>query len=160
MDHDTRRALDPEVRQFVEDMGLLYEGEGLPPMAGRLVGWLLLCDPPHQTAGELAEVLGASSGSISTMTRLLVQFGIIERIAVPGLRSAAYRMLCHGGPEHLERILEKMIGRRELFERGLDLLADRPPPVRERLREQLEFARFIEREVPVLIERWKRERSA
>ena len=47
---------------------------------------MLICDPPAQSAGELADVLGASKGSLSTMTRLLIQVGLIERA---GLRAAA-----------------------------------------------------------------------
>ena len=147
------------MRQFVHDAGLLFEEEGLPPMAGRLLGWLLLCEPPHQTAAELVEGLEASAGSISSMTRLLVQTGVVERIAVPGIRSAAFRLHCDGGPEHLRRILHKTRRRRELYERGLELLAGRPAESGARLRDQLGFLRFIEREMPVLIERWERERG-
>ena len=38
---------------------------GMTPMAGRMRGWLLICDPPEQTAAELADALQASRGAIS-----------------------------------------------------------------------------------------------
>ncbi|MBA3470937.1 MAG: hypothetical protein H0T53_14985 [Herpetosiphonaceae bacterium] len=60
-------------RQFVEKVGLLYEQVGLQRMAGRILGWLLICDPPAQSAADLAAALDASKGSISGITRQLFQ---------------------------------------------------------------------------------------
>ena len=147
-----------ETRQFVEDMGLIYEKEGFPPMAGRLTGWLLICDPPHQTAGELAEALSASPGSISTMTRMLVTCGLVERIAVPGLRGAAYRIRPHASEEVLRRWAERIRDSRELASRGLQLLEGEAPERLERLRDHHDFHEFFEREIPALLERYEREK--
>ena len=41
---------------FVEEAGIVFEQTGLPRMAGRIFGWLLICDPPHQSTDQLAEV--------------------------------------------------------------------------------------------------------
>ena len=60
-------------QEFAEDFGILFESMGFPCMAGRIWGWLLTSDPPHQTAAEIAEGVGASRGSISTMTAHLMQ---------------------------------------------------------------------------------------
>ena len=38
-------------------MGQFLGGYGMTPMAGRMWGWLLLCDPPEQTAAQIAEAL-------------------------------------------------------------------------------------------------------
>ena len=75
-----------EERRFVEDFSLYFEQMGYPRSAGRILGWLLICDPPVQSTGELADALGASKGSRSTMTRLLIQVGLIERAGMPGRR--------------------------------------------------------------------------
>jgi DNA-binding transcriptional regulator GbsR (MarR family) len=140
-------------------MGLRYEEDGLPPMAGRVAGWLLVCDPPHQTAGELAEVLGASAGSVSSMTRLLIQCGLVERVAVPGQRAATFRIRPQVPLEIMRRWLDGQTRKREILEGGLAALADAPPHQRERLEEQHRFHRFLEREVPLLIDRFERESS-
>jgi DNA-binding transcriptional regulator GbsR (MarR family) len=153
---DETRTLSPDVRQFIEDMGIRYEEEGFPPMAGRLAGWLLLCDPPHQTAGELADVLGASLGSISGMTRLLIQCGMVERVGVPGQRTACYRIKTGAASEIMSSWLEKTRALRELLDRGLEMAAG-TPAARTRLQDQRDFHVFIERELPPLLEKWKRE---
>ena len=40
---------DEQLLLYVEDFGLYFEQFGLARTAGRMLGWLLVCDPPHQT---------------------------------------------------------------------------------------------------------------
>jgi DNA-binding transcriptional regulator GbsR (MarR family) len=150
------RPISPELDHFVEEMALRYEDEGFPPMAGRLAGWLLVCDPPWQTAGELADVLGASPGSISTMTRMLIQCGLVERVAVPGQRVAAFQMKTGAAREVMAGWQEKTEKMRELLRRGLALLEGESEERKQRLLEQLEFHEFIERTLPELLSLWDR----
>ena len=56
------------VADFVERMGLTLEGEGLPRIAGRLFGFLLV-HPEAYSLDELAERLQVSKASISTNAR-------------------------------------------------------------------------------------------
>ena len=43
------------VERFVEELGVLLEMQvAAPRMVGRALGWLLVCDPPEQSAAELA----------------------------------------------------------------------------------------------------------
>jgi len=150
------RPITPELDQFVEDMALRYEDEGFPPMAGRLAGWLLVCDPPWQTAGELADVLGASPGSISTMTRMLIQCGLVERVAVPGQRTAAFQMKTGAAREIMAGWQVKTTKMRDLLRHGLNLLDGQSDERRRRILEQLEFHEFIERALPELLAGWDR----
>ena len=40
---------------------------GMPPATGRVAGWLLLCDPPAQTAAEIAEELQMSRSAVGAV---------------------------------------------------------------------------------------------
>ncbi|MCC6771716.1 MAG: MarR family transcriptional regulator [Gemmatimonadaceae bacterium] len=77
--------------EFAERMGIAVEADGLPRIAGRIMGFLLLHDGPCR-ASELMERLSISHGSVSTNTRLLEQFGIVERISFPGDRATFYQL--------------------------------------------------------------------
>ncbi len=140
---------------FVEDVGLSFEMVGLPRMAGRIFGWLLLSDPPHQSPGELADVLQASKGSISTMTRLLVQIGLIERISLPGQRRDYFRIKPHAWTELTKQRMAQITAFRQLAERGLELLEGENPQLRDRLIEMRDMHAFLEQELPALIQRWE-----
>jgi len=74
-----------EQTQFIEHMGQLAEGEGLPRIAGRILGVLML-DAHTRSLDELALQLAVSRASISTNGRLLQGMGLIQRVTVPGDR--------------------------------------------------------------------------
>jgi len=149
-----------EEKHFVEDVGIVFEQTGLPRMAGRIFGWLLISDPPHQSTSELAEALMASKGSISTITRLLIQIGLIERLSLPGVRHDYFRLRPDAWQYMIKHGLEdeiKMV--RQLAEHGLELLADKTPLTRKWLEEIRNVYTFLEQEFPTLLERWEQKRK-
>ena len=148
-----------EKKHFVEDVGLLFEEGGMPRMAGRIVGWLLICNPPYQSPSELAEILGASKASISTMTRLLLQAGLIERIGVPGHRRDYFRLKPDAFYTLMQHNLEEIKNGLQLVERGMALVAGQPPELRQRLKHVREMYAFFDREYPRLHERWERQQK-
>jgi DNA-binding transcriptional regulator GbsR (MarR family) len=156
MDEDRRRM---EERHFVEDVALFFEEMGFPRMAGRILGWLLICDPPEQSAGQLAGVLQASKGSLSTMTRLLIQIGLVERVGLPGERRDHFRIRPGAWPQLLRVQTQVMTGLHQVVERGLGMLADEDPERRRRLEEAHDLYAFLERELPRLLQQWEQERA-
>jgi DNA-binding transcriptional regulator GbsR (MarR family) len=144
--------------EFAEEMGIFFEKTGFPRMAGRIWGWLLICDPPEQTAAQIAEALQASRGSVSTMTRLLQIWGV-ERIGIPGTRGGFYRIRSDGLLRLLETERQMFAEIRQMSERGLNTLKNEPPKVRARLMEGRDLFAFVEREYPLLIEKWKKQRK-
>ena len=149
-----------EEKHFVEEVGILFEQTGLPQMAGRIFGWLLISDPPHQSTAELAEALIASKGSISTTTRLLIQNGLIERVCLPGIRHDYFRLRPDAWQHAVRRGLEDEIKMfRQLAEHGLELLTSKTHLTSKWLEEMRDVYTFLEREFPVLLERWEQERK-
>ncbi len=146
--------------EFIEDFGIVLEQTGLPRMAGRILGWLLISDPPHQSSEQLVKGLTASKGSISSMTRFLIQVSLIERMSLPGVRRDYFRIRTDAWPNMIRRGLEdeiKMV--RQLAERALELLVDKPPLTRQWLEEMCNVYGFLEREFPTLLERWAQQRE-
>ena len=85
-------SIDQESRaSLVEEMGLVWAELGEPRMQGRVLGYLMLSNAPYVSSAELAEALHASTGSISTATKILVDEGFIKRVAVAGERSYFFR---------------------------------------------------------------------
>ena len=148
-----------EKKHFVEDAGLLFEQSGMPRMAGRIVGWLLICNPPHQSLLEMAEILEASNASISTMTRLLVQMGLVERVGLPGHRRDHYRLKPGAFDSVMQQHLQEVTAGLQLMERGLTLIGNQPAELKHRLKEAHELYAFFDREYPLLLERWEKERK-
>ncbi len=148
-----------EVKNFAEDVGIFFEQSGLPRMAGRILGWLLICDTPQQSTSELVEALKASKGSISTTTRLLIRIGLIERFSLPGIRHDYFRIKPDVWHYLIKESQVQTTTMRQLAERGLELLKNKPPLNRQRLEEMRDVYTFFEREFPALLERWEQERK-
>jgi MarR family protein len=146
--------------QFVEEMGSFLASLGMTPMAGRMWGWLLICDPPEQTAAEIADALHASRGAISGTARLLATSGLIRRTTRPGDR----REYFSAPPEGLDQLLGNAAGiyrhMRAIAERGLAAIADRPRPSKARLQEFHDVMAFVELEVPRVIGKFLASRKA
>ncbi len=151
------RGLDPE-RRFVEGVGILFEDDGLPRMAGRILGRLLVATPAEQSSRELAEYLDASKGSISTMTRQLIQTGLVERIGLPGERQDYFRIRPGAWETLLTARLRGMERMHLIAEQGLRLPASTDPDVRDRLERMHAVYEFLSEQVPPLLERFMRER--
>jgi DNA-binding transcriptional regulator GbsR (MarR family) len=144
---------------FVEEMGQTLAGYGMTPMAGRMWGWLLICEPPEQTAADIAEALQASRGAISGTARILTSAGMIRRTTRRGDR----REYFSAPPETFDSFLAGA-GRiyrqfREMAERGLTAMAGRPPESRARLQELRDVFAFVEQEVPAVVDRFLSERA-
>ena len=147
-------------RSFIEEVGVVFENTGIPRMAGRLFGWLLISDPPYQSPGELAGVLQASKGSISTSIRLLAQMGFIERHVIPGSRHDNFRLPKDAIIKIIQHGLEQEIKMfRSLAERGLEMTKALPAKRKEWLKEMQSRYSYLEKAFPVMLEKYERERK-
>jgi len=151
------RSQPSEQAHFIEEMGLMFEQVGMPRMAGRIFAWLLIANPPLQSSGELVEVLQASKGSISTITRLLIQIGLIERVSLPGDRRDYFQIKPNAWSQLSQQRLKQIAAFRELAEQGLGLMEGASPAMQQRLREMRDIHAFWERELPLLNQRWEEE---
>jgi predicted transcriptional regulator len=138
---------------------LAIERQGLPRMAGRVLGALLVADPPEQSADDLIATLHASRSSVSTMTRLLEGAGLIERVSQPGDRKLYYRNRPDAWHQRTLDTMEPVRHLRSLAARGLALLDGASPEVRRGLVDMYQFYAYWERELPRVIEGWKAARD-
>ena len=119
-----------DAEQFVERAGRLWEEDGLPRIAGRIFGLMLISDEAL-SLDEIATTLGVSKASVSTDTRRLEQLGFIERVSKPGDRKDYYQSCeqsFEGGLIERIRRLGQFVA---LIESGRTLA--KTPKVRERL---------------------------
>jgi DNA-binding transcriptional regulator GbsR (MarR family) len=150
-----------ELQEYVEEIGLYFAGVGLPRMPGRVLGWLLVCDPPHQSADELAAALKVSSGSISMAVQMLVRAGAVERYAMPGSRRTYYRLRPGFWLHEAEEKAKQAAEWRKLADRGLEMLADGESEGRaQRLQEMRDMYAFLEVEYARIDARWQKHQAA
>lgn len=126
-DKSAQRSAD----DFIEKMGRYFEEEGVPRIAGRLFGLLMVSQTPC-SLDDVSERLQVSKGSASTNARLLEQWGVAERVTEPGDRRDFYVL----APDMPVRMLERQVAQIQRFTTrlvaGRDSLEAAPPVIRER----------------------------
>lgn len=147
-------------QQFVEECGLYFERMGLTRIAGKIIGWLLICEPPYQDQTDLVEALGASKSSISVALKDLTTLYLVERFALPGDRRTFYRTSKDMWSRSFRARMHQVTELKELGERGLEALAGEAPERRKRLEFMRDMNAFMETEFPKLLDAWDKIKKA
>ena len=80
--------------EFIEGFAALMETRGVPRAAGRIFSYLQVSEPAEQTAAQISVALGVSLGTVSSMTRLLMNAGWVRRTT---RRGGSHRPHWRGG---------------------------------------------------------------
>jgi len=85
--------MDVKLWQFVGATGeWIATSYGMPQMTGRVLDWLLVCDPTEQTAAQPAEAPGAAGGA-GRVLRLVELWRVVDELRREGttvLRTTQY----------------------------------------------------------------------
>lgn len=118
--------------EFVERIAVAMEADGLPRIAGRVFG-LLLLNEEALSLDSIGESIGASKASASVNTRLLEQRGLIERVSLQGDRRDYYRAVSNLFVRTMEQRLAKWQRFHAIVNDGIESL-DLSPVVRARMK--------------------------
>jgi hypothetical protein len=145
---------------FADHMGRFYARRyAFPPMVGRLLGYLAVCDPADQSIGELAEALLASRSAIAGAVKVLETTHAVRRTRVAGERMDRVRIDL-SSPRSLGLDISEYEELSELAHEGLQLLADASPERRALIAEMSAYADFLLVQIPRLQKDWIAQRGA
>ncbi|MBV8853252.1 MAG: hypothetical protein JOY91_07620 [Sinobacteraceae bacterium] len=113
--------MSKERTRFIEQLGRLAEGEGLPRIAGRMLGSLML-DAESCSLEQLALQLEVSRASISTNGRLLEGLGLIQRVTMPGDRRDYWQI-----PDPFSSLLQVGIRRMRVMQSAVREMREESP---------------------------------
>jgi len=133
---------DAARQAFIEEMGLLFEAERFPRIAGRLLGHLLVADEA-QSLTAIAAALDVTKASVSTNARMLESRGLIERVSHPGDRRDHYRIVADLPLRTLEARVARLRRVREVLARGEAAMQPTSKAVRTRFRHMVAAYDFV-----------------
>lgn len=144
---------------FADHVGRFYARRySFPPMVGRLLGYLMVCDPREQTIAELADALLASRSAITNAVKVIESLHLVERSRAAGERVDRVRLQMRSS-QALGMDVAEYEELRGLAHEGLGVLEGAPPARQATLLEVSAFADFLVEEIPRLHERWERRRA-
>jgi DNA-binding transcriptional regulator GbsR (MarR family) len=141
-------------QRFVEDVARLLIPWGVPPIAARLYGYLLL-RPSPVSLDQITEDLGISKSSASVAARSLETYTLARRHSEPGTKRGLYAVAddYEAMIQQQNRLLDALA---EQLSAGTRIVSSKE--VSARLEEMAEFYRVMRGAMEAAMSRWKRGR--
>lgn len=111
-------------REIIETIGRYFDREGFQPIAGRILGLLMVMDKEQFTFDEIVEELQISKSSASNALRNLEIRGQVEYITISGDRKRYFRLKRQDAFAMIKQFEEKMRMMIDLLEKIISLKAD------------------------------------
>lgn len=118
--------------EFIEKVGLIAQGDGLPKTAGRMFG-MFIFDGETVSFGDLAERLQVSRGSVSSSVRILEDRGILKRVTKPGERQEFFQLTANPHQNVLKHAQRGVRHARDEIVASADSLPATAPDIKARI---------------------------
>jgi DNA-binding transcriptional regulator GbsR (MarR family) len=79
-------------KELVEKIGVVMEKAGLQPAVGRVLGCLMVSDPPYRTFDEIQRYVGISKSAVSNALNGLMSRELVDYITLPGDRKRYFQL--------------------------------------------------------------------
>jgi hypothetical protein len=146
---------------YADHAGSFYAREyGFPPVTGRVLGYLAVCDPPAQTIADLAEALLASRSAITGAVKQLEDTHAVRRTRAAGERvdRVSLNPAATLDPRGFDASIYKE--QAELAREALALASGAAPERRAVLEEAADLYDFLGARLPEVLAEWHQRRDA
>ncbi len=119
---ETDFTIKPKEQVFIEQVeDLFVKIFGIPRIGGRILGLLLISSQPL-TIEQISKSLFVSHGSVSTNLRLLILFGLIQKVTFIGERCDFYQFSSLAWDRAHQRGIEAIKVLRDMASLGVNAL--------------------------------------
>lgn len=147
--------INDKVITYADHMGRYNaQRHGLPPVMGRVIGYLSVCEPMEQSINDIADALLTSRSAVNNALKMLETQKLIQRTRPAGTRADLISL----NPVSMENGFDPAEYQElaELAREGLELLKDAPPERREALEATASLGDFLAERLPQLYEEWNK----
>ncbi|MGV3539915.1 MAG: GbsR/MarR family transcriptional regulator [Rufibacter sp.] len=152
--------LTQEQKQLIEKIGIYHEQQGFPPVVGRIMGLLYVSDRPYLSFEEIIDTLNISKSAASNSLNLLLQMRVLEYTTFPGDRKRYFSALLENWHQEVVNKMNSILAFSNLLRQANELRGNLNPDMNEKVLERIEFMEFLSQQVPILLEKWRKERKA
>jgi DNA-binding transcriptional regulator GbsR (MarR family) len=153
-------VLTEKQKQLIQKIGIANEKHGMQPAAARIIGLLYVSDKPELTFEEIGEALHISKSATSNALNLLMQTDRIEYTTVSGDRKRYFRLKISNWKDGFTKEMESLTNFSQLIMEVLAIRTSETPEFNKSLAELKDFLIFINQELPLLMEKWKKSRES
>lgn len=145
---------EEELKHETEDIGLAFDKLGLPPMAGRVLAYLMISEPPYRSFDEIVDHLQASKSSISTTLKYLEGVEMITYKTFPGDRRRYFVVAPDRWVAQIN-IHKKFRTMVNILNHVLEIRSGQDKELSPGLKDVRDMYLYFETEIPRMLQRWE-----
>lgn len=111
--------------ELIEKIGLFYEKKGLPPIEGRIIGFLMVMEKGQYSFDEITNELKISKSSVSLALKKLELRGLISYTTQPGIRKRYFKLKPQTEKQGASELKSHISDFHELLEECLCVIQDK-----------------------------------
>ncbi len=142
-------------RELVEQIGVMHEQHGLPRAESRVISLLLVSDRLELTFDEIRDTLQLSKSAVSNAINSLLNAQRITYVTKPGDRKRYFTNNIRNWEKDLSSGMNKMLDIITIMREVLKQRTSETPEFNEAIHRFIEFIEYMNREMPLLLERWQ-----
>jgi len=146
--------LSERQREIIEIIGVFQEQNGLQPALGRILGLMMVADSAEVTFDEIVESLSLSKSAVSSALTLLQSQNKIEYTTKPGERKRYFRLKRSNWEVELKKGISSGLQFSKILDDVLAIRNNQNPDFNNHLKNIRDFMLFLQKEIPVLIDRY------
>lgn len=140
--------------ELIEQYAEVYNADGYPPIAGKILGLFYISDEAHFTFEEIMERVEASKSATSKALKLLLESGEVGfKYAVDNKRKRLFYLNIKGTIANLEKILKAYQTETILLKQSLKLRSEANPQMNMFINDMITFnddvLGFIEEKIAI-----------
>jgi DNA-binding transcriptional regulator GbsR (MarR family) len=152
----TNVQLTQEQKELIERMGVFHEQHGIPPMEGRIMSLLIVCDEPELTFDQIRELLGISKSATSSALNMLQLTKRVIYKTKPGDRKRYFTSNIAQWQSGFKDNFQKFFEVIKIMKEALNQRTPNTPEFNKQMAEFIEFTEFLSIEFPRLYLEWSK----
>jgi DNA-binding transcriptional regulator GbsR (MarR family) len=150
-----KNELTAEAKVLVEKIGVHFEHIGIAPVAGRIMGLLMVASPPELSFEELQQQLSVSKSAISTGLALLMGKGMVSYHTEMGNRKRFFYLKTNSWMQSVHTHLDELQHFTHILGEVRELQPSTDTPIYQHLSEVISFQHFLHTEMRKLVVQWE-----
>lgn len=143
----------------IERIGVVFEKSGVPPVAARVIGHLMMAEPPYLSFDELVEATQASKSSVSNSVKFLQTEGLIDYITFAGDRKRYFQLYADTWLEIQKDRVKSLASLRSIIQETVAIRSSQYPEFNHTLKEVVDLYGELEHKILKVIEEWEKKKA-